>query len=293
MGTPKLDASVFRDIAKHASTAHLMTYIHPSYYPECIAPPSISPMKDPLTLKEIDVDPFSERDERVPAVLSQSEESSPDYILTDEGSSIGNDPFARQMPRSNISDEAAFLYYEKIKCVTCNVLLIRLLKIHRQPTTGFALLGANQRIYTHLQTNLVLLRDSPGTQLQHIQLPENIINERFSWVPGESDVIISAQLRSQRWSLHGVIQPLQKDWTLPWCDGLRNSAMHTETLIPTWFWAGTYGNLFRGNGNVFAFPIKHRCLAVGLLSQSLWLRTLIILLSECEHPDSIPAHVQP
>ncbi|KAG5446783.1 hypothetical protein CSKR_105547 [Clonorchis sinensis] len=40
-----------------------------------------------------------------------------------------------------------------------NALLIRLLKILRQPTTGFALLGAHQMWcfseYTHLQTNLV------------------------------------------------------------------------------------------------------------------------------------------
>ncbi|KAG5442102.1 hypothetical protein CSKR_110932 [Clonorchis sinensis] len=45
-----------------------------------------------------------------------------------------------------------------------NVLLIRLLKILRQPTTGFALLGAHQ----------------VGA------VPENITNGRFSWVPGES-----------------------------------------------------------------------------------------------------------
>ncbi|KAG5443261.1 hypothetical protein CSKR_111043 [Clonorchis sinensis] len=70
---------------------------------------------------------------------------------------------------------------------TCNGLLIRLLKTVRQPTTGFALLGAHQvgavpefpstacststqiglffENYTHLQINLVFARDSPETQL--------------------------------------------------------------------------------------------------------------------------------
>ncbi|KAG5453781.1 hypothetical protein CSKR_113837 [Clonorchis sinensis] len=68
-----------------------------------------------------------------------------------------------------------------------NGLLIRLLKTVRQPTTGFALLGAHQvgavpefpstacststqiglffENYTHLQINLVFARDSPETQL--------------------------------------------------------------------------------------------------------------------------------
>ncbi|KER26278.1 hypothetical protein T265_14040, partial [Opisthorchis viverrini] len=41
------------------------------------------------------------------------------------------------------------------------------------------------------------------------------------------------------------------------------------------------------------FPAKHRCLAVRLLSQRLWLRTLIVLLSRCGRPGSIPALVQP
>ncbi|KER33007.1 LOW QUALITY PROTEIN: hypothetical protein T265_12714, partial [Opisthorchis viverrini] len=53
------------------------------------------------------------------------------------------------------------------------VLLIRLLKIHRQPTIGFALLGTHQA-------------QSPGFRqpyvLCEIKLHE-IINERFSWVP--------------------------------------------------------------------------------------------------------------
>ncbi|KAG5450761.1 hypothetical protein CSKR_201273 [Clonorchis sinensis] len=51
-----------------------------------------------------------------------------------------------------------------------NALLIRLLKILRQPTTGFALLRTHQNNkvfekYTHLQINLVFARDSPGTLL--------------------------------------------------------------------------------------------------------------------------------
>ncbi|KER22876.1 hypothetical protein T265_09112 [Opisthorchis viverrini] len=85
-------------------------------------------------------------------------------------------------------------------------------------------------------------------------------------------------------------------------------ATQTESLIPGWSmvrgltntvsWpsrlgVGTCGDLFRRNGNAFAFPAKHRCLAVRLLSQRLWLRTLIVLLSRCGRPGSIPAHVQP
>ncbi|KAG5454525.1 hypothetical protein CSKR_104879 [Clonorchis sinensis] len=128
-----------------------------------------------------------------------------------------------------------------------NALFIRLLKVLRQPTTGFALLGAHQaqspsfrQPYVLFETKLHeigeihsfanqfgFVRDSSGTQLnlsfvmvvscrrlfsnlmssalriymycdisnivpaetrgglaEHIQLPGNITNERFSWVPG-------------------------------------------------------------------------------------------------------------
>ncbi|KER24757.1 hypothetical protein T265_07645 [Opisthorchis viverrini] len=69
---------------------------------------------------------------------------------------------------------------------------------------------------------------------------------------------------------------------------------HTRGLTNTISWpsrlgVGTCGDLLRRNGNAFAFPTKHRCLAVRLLTQSLWLRTLIVLLSRCGCPGSIPA----
>ncbi|KER33325.1 hypothetical protein T265_12644, partial [Opisthorchis viverrini] len=67
----------------------------------------------------------------------------------------------------------------------------------------------------------------------------------------------------------------------------------THRVSHTRLGVGTCGDLFRRNGNAFAFPAKHCCLVVRLLSQRLWLRTLIVLLSRCGHPGSIPAHVQP
>ncbi|KAG5453894.1 hypothetical protein CSKR_108579 [Clonorchis sinensis] len=85
-----------------------------------------------------------------------------------------------------------------------NGLLIRLLKTVRQPTTGFALLGAHQvgavpefpstacststqiglffENYTHLQINLVFARDSPETQLNLSQSTEmHIFANKFGF----------------------------------------------------------------------------------------------------------------
>ncbi|KER22185.1 hypothetical protein T265_09656 [Opisthorchis viverrini] len=61
--------------------------------------------------------------------------------------------------RYDIRDIAIHVYL-------CNALLIMLLKIHRQPTTGF------------------VVTEKGGDLVQHIQLPGNITNETFSWVPG-------------------------------------------------------------------------------------------------------------
>ncbi|KER26074.1 hypothetical protein T265_06605 [Opisthorchis viverrini] len=50
-------------------------------------------------------------------------------------------------------------------------------------------------------------------------------------------------------------------------------------------------NVFRKGGNELVFPAQHHCLAVMLLSQSLWLGTLIVF-SRCGRPGGIPALVQ-
>ncbi|KAG5453711.1 hypothetical protein CSKR_102338 [Clonorchis sinensis] len=62
-----------------------------------------------------------------------------------------------------------------------------MLKILRQPTTGFTLLGAHQMEspYMYRDMSNIVPTETWGGLVQHIQLLENVINDRFTRVPGE------------------------------------------------------------------------------------------------------------
>ncbi|KER24693.1 LOW QUALITY PROTEIN: hypothetical protein T265_14357, partial [Opisthorchis viverrini] len=91
-------------------------------------------------------------------------------------------------PFDQIRESASYMYV-----YLCDVLLIRLLKIRRHPTTGFSFLGANQaqspgfcQPYVLLETKLHEI-----SLVQRIQLPGNITKERFSWVLGLGNLAVS------------------------------------------------------------------------------------------------------